>query len=813
MVFVLAGAPARAEDAQPQIVVTAPIASDSVDLRNTPVNMQVLFGDALDRQHPANLADLLNANLGSVTLSNGTGSPYQSDVSYRGFSATSLLGSPTGLSVWIDGVRMNEPFGSIVNWDLIPLNAIDAVEVQPGANPLFGLNTLGGSLVLSTKNGKDNAGLSLTAQGGSFARRGGAIEAGGTGAEQALDWFVAGNFDEQDGWRWYSHTRVAQGYGKMRWHGVASNAALSVLWADTALNGTQGLPLSMLGTPQRAYTWPDSVSNNQLVINFKADTQVSAAVRLSGNVYYRRSNSHSSNSNASLGDACDGGGYDCTALAPGGSARDLYADPAGAGYVAYAGGLPIHDYTSGINSSLVLSGVFQHTFGGNALFDFDGDLAGLHHDVNFGGSFEMASISYAQDTDLARLVDYQTVPEAANPLYTGAGNPLINAVALTSHSASFDGFVRDLIRLAPGLSLTASLAFTHTQLSLGGTNTTLLDAGGAWTWTGADGSTYYNPGYLGATYWDAAGGALVTTIAPAGAVAGPEVNPVVGSHGYGRVNPSLGVAWNPRDTLGLFASYSEAMRAPTAIELACADPASPCALPTGFNGDPALKAVIAHGVEVGARGRLLGRVAWNASAYRTLVDNDIAFVYADSGLGYFANLGKTRREGFEFGINADLGKVHVSGNYGYVAATYRSGFVDANGDTVLPGARITGIPAQSFKLRGTWQPVRAVTLGANVIMVSSQYAHGDEANRDLAVPGYTLVNLDVHVRPAPRWEAFATVTNLFDLRYATYGVWGSNIYSGNAEEFRTPDQPRAVLGGLRYSFGGAAARRDAAADE
>lgn len=801
MICAPANGAAYADETEPQIVVTAPIASDSVDLRNTPVNMQVLSADALDRQHPANLADLLDANLGSVTLSNGTGSPYQSDVSYRGFSATSLLGSPTGLSVWLDGVRMNEPFGAIVNWDLIPLNAIDAVEVQPGANPLFGLNTLGGALVLTTKNGRDNAGLSLTAQGGSFARRGGAIEAGGTLAGKALDWFIAGNVDEQDGWRWYTHTRVAQAYGKLRWHGGASNAELSALWANTSLNGTQGLPLSMLDTPKLAYTWPDNVSNNQLVLNLKAETRVSAALRLSGNLYYRRSNNHSSNSNASLGGNCDAETYDCTALAPAGTARDLYADPAADGYVPYTGALPIHDYTSGINTSLVFSSVFQHTVGGNALLDFDGNLAGIHHDLNLGGSFEASSIAYAQDTDLATLVNYQTVLDTTNPLYTGAGSALVNTVALASHSTAFDVFVRDLIRLTRGLSLTASLAFTHTHLSLGGTNTTLLDDSGAYIWTGADGSTYYNPAYLGATYWDAASGALATATAPSGAVPGPEINPVAGNHGYSRVNPSLGLAWNPRNTLGFFASYSEAMRAPTAIELACADPATPCALPTGFNGDPDLKAVIAHGLEVGARGRLFKRLSWNAAAYRTLVDNDIQFIYDATGLGYFANLGKTRRQGFEIGLSADLGKVRLSGNYGDVQATYRNGFTDANGDTVSPGARITGIPAQSFKLRGTWQPVRAVTLGANLLVVSSQYAHGDEANLDAAVPGYTLVNLDLHITPAPRWEAFATVTNLFDVRYATYGVWGTNIYTGNDEQFRTPGQARAILAGLRYSFG------------
>jgi outer membrane receptor protein involved in Fe transport len=87
-------AAADAEISASSIVVTAPLASDTTTLSQVPANAQVLSGDPLTRQNHANLADLLNANLGSISLSNGTGSPYQSDVSYRGFQATSLLARP-----------------------------------------------------------------------------------------------------------------------------------------------------------------------------------------------------------------------------------------------------------------------------------------------------------------------------------------------------------------------------------------------------------------------------------------------------------------------------------------------------------------------------------------------------------------------------------------------------------------------------------------------------------------------------------------------------------------------------------------------
>lgn len=813
-----------ATDDAPVIVVTAPAAGTGAALEDIPANAQSLTdGDTLTRQNHASLADLLNASLGSISLSNGTGSPYQSDVSYRGFQATSLLGAPTGLSVYLDGVRMNEPFGSIVNWDLIPMNAIRAVEVLPGSNPVFGLNTLGGALVLETRNGADDGGLSVTAQGGSWHRRAVSAEAGGTLADQSIDWFVAGNDDTQDGYRWYTNTAVRQAYGKLRWHGQGARAELGVIWADTSLNGTQGLPLSMLATPQMAYTWPDNISNNQLIVNLKAEARLAAHLRISGNVYYRRSDSHSSNSNASDDDDC-GDTRDCSADAPGGTAVDLdQVNPFAAGttradnFTAYTGAQPIHDYTSNINTTLVFSTTAQRTWGGNGLIEIDQPMFGLKNDLSLGGSFESASVGYGQNTYLADLVNYQTVLMPWNERYGSAtgfeGNPLINRVAITSRNDSVNLFVRDAVKLTRNLGLTASLSFTRTHVSLDGSNTTFLNDDGGFSWTGETGATYYNAAYLGASYWAtsavAGGGSyLATATIPAAGIAGPEVDPVSGDHTWHRFNPAVGLTWTPAANLNLFASYSEAMRAPTAIELACADPARPCALPTGFNGDPDLQPVIAHTVEVGARGTISRHLAWNAAAYRTLLDNDIAFIYDASGLGSFSNVGKTERKGFELGASADVGRLHLGASYGYVSATYRESFVDANGDTVMPGDHIAGIPGQSVKVRAVYTPVPQLALGANLIAVSSQWAHGDEANLNGAVPGYALVNLDLHVMPRPRLELFANVTNVLDGHYATYGVLGTNIYTGNDEPFRTPAPGRGFVAGLRYSFGRAGGAPD-----
>lgn len=816
VIVALSASQALAADAsvgRNEIVVTATLSSDAA-ISSAPNNVGIISGDALKRRNSSNLADLLNANLGSVSLSNGTGNPYQSDVAYRGFQATSLLGSPTGLSVYLDSVRMNEPFGSIVNWDLIPMNAIARVEVLPGSNPLFGLNTLGGALVLDTKNGADNGDVALTVQGGSFNRRAMAAEAGGKLAGNALDWFVAGNWDKQDGYRWYTQSEVRQLYGKLRWHGTGGNVELGGVWSDTTLNGTQALPLSLLGNPQQAYTWPDRIANRQAIINLRGDAQLAPWAKLSGNVYYRRATAHGLNSNASNDDNCFDGGRDCSASAPGGTALDLNRNnpfpvgtPKYAKFAAYGGSLPIADYTDNINTTLVTSDTRQNVWGGNALIAVDAPLLGLANNLDLGGSFEAARISYAQDTALAYLVNYQTVPMPWNFKYASAaglqGSPLVTNVTVASQGCSFNLFLRDVLRLTPTLSLTGSLSYTHSHVSLDGTRSRYLNDDGGFSWAGDDGLKHYNPAYIGASYWTTSAttaSRLAIATVPTGGIAGPEASPVAGSHSYRRWNPAVGLTWNPRAEIGLFASYSEAMRAPTAIELACADPATPCSLPTGFNGDPDLKPVVAKTLELGARGAVSKRLKWNAAFYRTQLANDIQFSFDSSGLGYFANVGATERKGFELGFSADWDTIQLSANYGYVDATYRSSFTDAGGDSVAPGNRISGIPQQSFKLRAAYAPVPMVELAANLIAVSSQYAHGDEANLNAAVPGYAMVNLDAHVYPLPGLELFAQVTNLFDRRYATFGVMGTNVYSATDEQFRTPAQGRAIVVGVRFAL-------------
>jgi len=126
----------------------------------------------MQRQQTLNLADYLNNHFSGVSISESQDNPFQPDINYHGFTASPLLGTPEGLSVYVDGVRVNESFGDTVNWDLIPEQAISTVTLMSGSNPVFGLNTLGGSLSVQTKSGHDNPGTEIEGYGGSLPRPG-----------------------------------------------------------------------------------------------------------------------------------------------------------------------------------------------------------------------------------------------------------------------------------------------------------------------------------------------------------------------------------------------------------------------------------------------------------------------------------------------------------------------------------------------------------------------------------------------------------------------------------------------------------------
>lgn len=270
-----------------EVVAATPLAGGDLEANEIPSPVQAAPARDMRASHALDLSDFLNRRLKGVNLNEVQGNPYQPDLNYRGYTASPLLGTPQGLSVYLDGVRLNQPFGDVVSWDLIPRNAIAEVALLPGSNPLFGLNTLGGALALQTKDGRSAPGTSFEISGGSFGRLMGDLEHGGA-SRNGFHWYTASSLFFEDGWRTDSPSSVRQFFGKLGWQREKTLLGLTVMYANNSLIGNGLQEQRFLDRDYKSvYTKPDQTVNRAPFFNFNLRHGFNSRVAVSGNAYWR----------------------------------------------------------------------------------------------------------------------------------------------------------------------------------------------------------------------------------------------------------------------------------------------------------------------------------------------------------------------------------------------------------------------------------------------------------------------------------------------------------------------------------------------
>jgi outer membrane receptor protein involved in Fe transport len=758
----------------PQVVVigTAPLPGLGLPLNQVPANVQTGNSEDMQRQQTLDLGDYLNNNFSGVNASESADNPYQMDIYYHGFTASPLLGTPEGLSVYVDGVRVNESFGDTVNWDLIPESAISTVTLMSGSNPVFGLNTLGGALSVQTKSGHENPGTELEGYAGSFGRR--AFE-GETGGEVGLfDYFFTANYFDETGWRNLSPTRVYQGFGKVGWQNDKTDVDLSYTYADTDLYGDGATPMSMLDYRRASTYTPDITDNHLNFVNLTGTQFLTDQLLFSGNAYYRHlvTDAINGNVNDSYLEPLTGPTIDCSApLAT--RAAIAYCEP-------------------GQNATTLTT---QRSAGFGAQLTDTHDLFGRKNQAVLGVSYDDARDGFAQ------AFQYGGVAPPPDHALVYYDSPLNNetVIALSGTNRIFGLYLTDTLSPSDLLHLTTSVRYTS--------NTEALDGYSIDT----------DPGDVGMGF--------------------DEPSAVTGDHTFSRVNPAFGFTVTPTNSLTFYANYNEASRAPTVIELGCANPAAPCGLPNDFASDPDLKQVVARTLEVGARSTPADqRLTWSADVFRTANSNDIQFIASAVNAGYFDNVGSTRRQGFDVAVGGKPGAFTWRAAYSFVDATFQSSFLvnaesnsaaDADGNIlVTPGDRIPLVPRSTARLVLDYDVTKSLNVGANIIYISGSYLHGDENNANQGgrtngegefiegsgwLSGYTLVNLRGTYHISTHAEIFARIVNVLNVNYATGGFLTSNAFNPNGtlrtnpndwtnENAVSPGAPRGIWAGLRIRF-------------
>jgi outer membrane receptor protein involved in Fe transport len=800
------------------VIASTPIGSLDVPLSDVPVPVQTVTSQTLEDTNAIDLTDTLKRRLNGVYVNENQNNPFQPDVNYRGYTASPLVGAPAGLSVYLDGVRQNQPFGDVVQWDLIPKVAIATTELIPGSNPVYGLNTLGGAIAVQTKDGISNSGFSISGYGGSFGRRAVDAEYGGNN-NAGWNWFVAGTLFHEDGWRVQSASSVRQSFAKLGYAHGETLLSLSGGYAINNLvgNGTQDFrAIARTVGPNRGYnsvySIPDATYQHQPFLSLNATQGLSHNLSLNANAYVRSTRTNTSNGDIN-NDSFDQSLYtlsnrDKAALT--GAGIPFPTTPITPANTPYPYLRCIAQALAKTEPAEKCTGVFtdtanrQHAYGVSAALSWNT----ARNKLSLGAGLDRGGLTFTQTSQWGYL--------------NNDGITITRVPAFSDGSETDDdGNAYDSRVNLHGVTTTPSFYVTDT-LSLG---KWVFNAGGRYNHTNINNTDRLPP--------SASHGSLTA------------------ENVFQRFNPTAGFVYKPSALLNAYFDYGESSRAPTSTELGCADPDFPCSLPNALVSDPPLKQVVSRTYEFGLRGNPSGRYRYSAGYFHTVNYDDLLFVASQvTGFGYFQNFGKTRRQGVEASTAAHLRNVDASIAYTFLEATYQSTQVieaDSNSSnsnalegergvaeggliTIQPGDKIPQVPQHMLKVSVDYHPLRKLGISADFNAIGSSYVKGNDNNLHQPdgqyylgsgkSPGYGVVNLGTRYKFTPHFELFAEINNLLNRHYYTTGQLATTPYDNNGSfvarpftayasgdfplrntTYLSPGAPVTVFGGVKVSFG------------
>ncbi|MBV9250474.1 MAG: TonB-dependent receptor, partial [Acetobacteraceae bacterium] len=598
-----------------EVIAPTPLLGSGIDRAKVPAENQVLTGKDVTLEGPPSLSRALQTQAQGVDLLNASGNPQQPNIFYHGFQASPLQGVPQGLAVYVNGARFNNPFGDTVNWDLIPDIAIDRMNLV-GANPVFGLNALGGALTVQLKNGFTYHGGELDLYGGSFGQIGGDFQYGKQIGNTAV--YVAGSGLHQNGWRDFQSTGLKQFYGDIGWRSDRAEVHLNIDLAQTTLNGPGTVPVELLAANRHAqFTGPNVISNSYGRVLLSGNYDVTETTSLQGLIYYENLLQRVGNGNGSPILPCaDGSPFLCADSGAGVVATDRTGSP-----------IPAFLGPTGAYASLAQQTTNTNSYGTSVQVTNKSEVFGHSNQLVAGFSFDGAQTTFTASTQVGTLDVF-----SRNFLPPGIVIDLADGSIAPVRANITDGyygvFFTDTFDVTSALSLNVAGRFNSAQIGINDQTGTSL----------------------------------------------------TGAHAYNRFNPAAGLSYKVLPGVTLFGGYAESNRAPTPAELTCSDPSAPCSLANFFTGDPSLKQVVAHTFEIGVRGQFApfngARVDWNLNLYRSNLSDDIAFAQSTIlGTGFFQNIGSTRRQGFDAGVRFTSDRWQAWIGYSFIDATFQSSFV------------------------------------------------------------------------------------------------------------------------------------------
>jgi outer membrane receptor protein involved in Fe transport len=735
-----------------------PTAGSGMDVDKVPASVNAVGAGQIARTGSLNIADALQQQVPGIIVSDTTGNSFQPDIQFRGFVASPVSGTPQGLAVYQNGMRINEAFGDTVNWDLIPTAAIRSVTVVTN-NPAFGLNALGGAVNVQMKDGFNYHGAEINTMGGSFGR----IQSSAQYGKQIDNFSVYGALEgvRDNGYRNFSESAIRRFYGDVGYRTDSSEFHLNMGVANNNFGAAAAVPVELLQNYWGAtYTTPQTTANRVGYVNLTGKVEATPTWTIEGSARVRAFQQKTVDGNPTATQPC-------------------LADPSLLCFnddSTPANGLNGTQLSNPFPGTAVLGEIDRTTTRsvttGATLQATNTDQL-FEHNNQFmvGTSFDSGVTRFGASAELATIGPNYVV--SGSGIFLGpSGTPIsIGPVALRATNRYTGLYALDTFDVTDAFSITGGGRFNYARIQLEDQIGTALN----------------------------------------------------GEHTFSRFNPTIGGTYKITPELTAYAGYSEANRAPTPLELACADPARPCIIGAFLIADPPLKQVVSRAVEAGFRGTKelnIGTLGWKVGAFRATNADDILAIPSPElqGFGYFQNVGRTRRQGIEAQVNLTSKTLQLYASYALVDARFldtlqvgsHSPFADADGNVqIVPGNRIPAIPRNRVKFGVDYSITDAFKVGGDALFVGSQYFAGDESNQAARLPGYAVFNLHSSYQINKTFQIYGRVDNIFDNRYATYGTF---FETGNVPNFTnggtpftdarsvSPARPRAFYAGLKATF-------------
>jgi outer membrane receptor protein involved in Fe transport len=738
-----------------EVISTTPLQGIGLSKEVVPANIQTISGKQINEDNNLSIADSLSNSMQGVSVNEVQNNPYQPNVNFHGFTASPLLGTPQGISVFVDGVRVNEPFGDVVNWDLIPLNAISGMSLIPGSNPLFGLNTLGGAISVHTKSGRTDPGGAIEVLGGSWGRATTNAEYGGV-ADNGVDYFVSGNLFHEQGWRDYSPSDVRQGFAKLGWQGDSTDANLSLTLADNELVGNGLVQKDFLDAQgyESINTKPDVTENKMAFLNFNLNHYFNDDTLLSFNSYYRNARTKALNG-------------------------DVNDDVTNSWLPDCSGGSTPQDECGG---ALNRSKSKRDSFGLTMQTAFNQDLMGKKNQFIAGLGYDYGRTKFNQSSEYGNLT--------ANRGVIGIGEFSDEAeVKLKSESKTYSVFATDTLSLTDMYHLTLSGRYNYTKID---NKDGITPKGDPESLTESMSFNRFNP-------------AIGLSITPNKDIS------FYGSYNEGSRAPTsieLGCAYQDLDNNGV---GDTACKLPNAM---AGDP--PLKKVVAKTYEVGVRGSLPNdlGYSVGVyRTRNIDDIQFISSDPTNGAGN---FLNVGQTLREGLDFGLNGKLGERFKWNVGYSYVRATYQSAFKIANDVNSSATGGEIQVSKGDYLSGIPKNQLRARGEWQALPNWTIGANILSFSDQYSFGNENNdhegEGAKVSGYTIVNLDTRYKFGNTgWQLFGRVNNIFDKEYYTAGMLGSTYFDANGTGFTgdsedaflvSPGAPLAGWVGVRYEFGG-----------